>query len=270
MNKYKKKQLKISLIYLLILIIIAGGIYLLIKPKLPSCSDGIQNQGEAGIDCGGPCPLCFWQLQNDLEVIFVQAIKTENNNFDLVAKIKNPNQDFGAKSFSYLFNLYDQKDELAFSKQGESYILPQEIRYIIEQKVLTDSKISRAELKITHINWQKLVDYREPELLIRNSNFEQSEDSSQAFGTLENRSNYDFDKIDIYAILFGRESKILGVGKMNLRTVSSKENRYFELSWFFPISNQIENIDITARTNIFLDKNFMKRYGEDREEFQEY
>ncbi len=25
-------------------------------PPCPTCSDGIQNQGEAGIDCGGPCP----------------------------------------------------------------------------------------------------------------------------------------------------------------------------------------------------------------------
>jgi hypothetical protein len=23
-----------------------------------SCSDGIQNQGETGVDCGGPCPAC--------------------------------------------------------------------------------------------------------------------------------------------------------------------------------------------------------------------
>ncbi|MBU0978062.1 MAG: hypothetical protein KKD18_06595, partial [Nanoarchaeota archaeon] len=22
----------------------------------PSCSDGVQNQGEGGVDCGGPCP----------------------------------------------------------------------------------------------------------------------------------------------------------------------------------------------------------------------
>ena len=27
-------------------------------PTPPSCSDGIQNQGETGIDCGGPCPAC--------------------------------------------------------------------------------------------------------------------------------------------------------------------------------------------------------------------
>ena len=27
-------------------------------PACPSCSDGIQNQGETGIDCGGPCTPC--------------------------------------------------------------------------------------------------------------------------------------------------------------------------------------------------------------------
>jgi hypothetical protein len=27
-------------------------------PACASCSDGIQNQGETGIDCGGPCPAC--------------------------------------------------------------------------------------------------------------------------------------------------------------------------------------------------------------------
>ncbi len=27
-------------------------------PPTPTCSDGIQNQGETGIDCGGPCPVC--------------------------------------------------------------------------------------------------------------------------------------------------------------------------------------------------------------------
>ncbi len=27
-------------------------------PSCPSCSDGVQNQGEAGVDCGGPCGSC--------------------------------------------------------------------------------------------------------------------------------------------------------------------------------------------------------------------
>ena len=31
----------------------------LTAPPAPTCSDGIQNQGETGIDCGGPCTACI-------------------------------------------------------------------------------------------------------------------------------------------------------------------------------------------------------------------
>lgn len=44
-------------------VIIGGG-------SGPSCSDGIQNQGESGVDCGGPCPACatcFDGIQNQGE-----------------------------------------------------------------------------------------------------------------------------------------------------------------------------------------------------------
>ncbi|MFP4524395.1 MAG: hypothetical protein ACLFO2_03745 [Candidatus Woesearchaeota archaeon] len=37
---------------------------------VPTCSDGIQNQGEEGVDCGGPCPpcgTCFDGIQNNDE-----------------------------------------------------------------------------------------------------------------------------------------------------------------------------------------------------------
>ena len=33
-------------------------------PLGPTCDDGIQNQKETGIDCGGPCPACGKQQSN--------------------------------------------------------------------------------------------------------------------------------------------------------------------------------------------------------------
>lgn len=39
-------------------------------PIIPTCSDGIQNQGETGVDCGGPCsacPTCSDNIQNQGE-----------------------------------------------------------------------------------------------------------------------------------------------------------------------------------------------------------
>ena len=270
MEKYRKKQIKIGLIYLLIAVIIVGGIYLIIKSILPSCFDGVQNQREDGIDCGGPCSSCAWQIQEDLEVISVETIKTKDNYVDLVAKVKNPNQDFGAKLFSYKFNLYGFGNELIFSKQSASYILPRETKYIIEQRISIDSKIFNTEFKVLDVAWQELEDYQEPELLIRNLYFEQSDNLSQAIGTLENRSNYDFNTIDVWAVLFDSNSRILGVGKIELKTILSGKNRYFEIKWFFPLDGQIDRVDMVAKVNVFLDDNFMRRHGGERERFQEY
>ena len=76
MNKYIKKQIIIAFVYLIILAVIGTGFYFLfLKPTLPSCSDKIQNQGEAGVDCGGPCSLCPWQLQKDIGSYFCRSNK---------------------------------------------------------------------------------------------------------------------------------------------------------------------------------------------------
>lgn len=257
------KQITIVLVYLLLLIVVGGGIYLLARPGLPACDDGIQNQGEVDIDCGGPCSPCPWQFREDLEIIFSEAIKTKDNYVDLVARIKNLNSDWGAELFSYAFDLYDSENNLIISHEGASHVLPLETRYIIKQRVLAESEISNVEFKITDINWQELVDYEGIELLIRNLEFKQSEDSGQLIATLENNSSYDLDRIDVYAVLFDKESKILGVGKLELRTVLSKERRYFEINWFFPIEGEVKEVDVVAKTNVFLDENFMRRYGKE-------
>ena len=35
-----------------------SGIKGLPSKPCPTCNDGVQNQGETGIDCGGPCTTC--------------------------------------------------------------------------------------------------------------------------------------------------------------------------------------------------------------------
>jgi len=270
MDKYQKKRLKIGLVYLLIFVIIIGGIYLIIKSGAPSCSDGIQNQGEAGIDCGGPCPPCPWQVQKDLKINLVEGVETTDNYLDLVAKIENPNHDFGAKKVNYAFELYNSQNELIDSFEQSSYILPQETKYLVRKRVSVSEAVDHVQVEIISVDWKELVEYEKPEFIIQNQNINQEEDLVLATGTLENRSNYDFYEIDVWGALFDKDSNIIGVNKMNLYTVLSGEKRYFELNWYFPITEKVDKLDIRTGTNVFLDENFMKRYGGEREKFQEY
>ena len=112
MNKYVKKQIVIGLIYFLLFIVIADLIFLKIQSGKPTCHDGIQNQDEAGVDCGGPCNICPWQGL-ELRTISAEAIKTKDNYVDLLAKVRNPERNWGAEEFSYTFNLFAFRTALA-------------------------------------------------------------------------------------------------------------------------------------------------------------
>lgn len=73
--------------------------------KTPSCSDGVQNQGEAGIDCGGPCAyLCTDQVHAPV-VLFTKTLPRSDGRADVVASVENTNM-AAAKNVPYSIVLY--------------------------------------------------------------------------------------------------------------------------------------------------------------------
>lgn len=51
-------QLSLWLLLLPLLFFACNKVDVAISDPVPSCFDGLQNQGEIEIDCGGPCPSC--------------------------------------------------------------------------------------------------------------------------------------------------------------------------------------------------------------------
>lgn len=80
--------------------------------KTPSCSDGIKNQGEIGIDCGGPCQyLCISQVQQPT-ILFSKALNNGLGRIDLIASVQNKNVAAGAKNVPYHVTLYSSDQSL--------------------------------------------------------------------------------------------------------------------------------------------------------------
>ncbi len=74
--------------------------------KAPSCSDGIQNQGEMGVDCGGPCPYLCTEQERPPTVLFTKAIPNGMGRTDVIASIENVNGGVAAKAVPYTVTLY--------------------------------------------------------------------------------------------------------------------------------------------------------------------
>ncbi len=86
--------------------------------KAPSCTDGIQNQGETGIDCGGPCPYLCTAQEQPPTVLFTQALPNGAGRTDIIALVENKNADAAAQNVPYHLMLYGAGQVLLGDLQG--------------------------------------------------------------------------------------------------------------------------------------------------------
>lgn len=96
--------------------IILTVIFTTVFYKTPSCVDGVQNQGEDGIDCGGSCSYLCTALEQPPTVLFIKALTNTAGRTDVVASIENKNTTAAAKNVPYTVSLY-----------GADHVLVQEV-----------------------------------------------------------------------------------------------------------------------------------------------
>lgn len=156
MDKRITKQIIIALIFLGIISLIGGGVYLARRPE-PTCFDGVQNQEEEGIDCGGPCILCDLKYDPPLSVAGSPILLTnENNRIDVIFKITNLSQEWGAKSFaSKIIFIGPNEEKQEFIKYG--FIFPHEIRHFLISNIIIGFQPVKVDVEIIKDNivWEK-------------------------------------------------------------------------------------------------------------------
>lgn len=268
MNYRARKQLIIISISILILGLIIGGFYFLYFRAAPTCFDKIKNQGERDVDCGGPCASCERLTIRPPQVFPAQALALKNNAYDLVARIKNNNPNFGLAELDYNFKFYDAAGKLLGEKKNKTFLLPGKEKYIIEGNVAASAPIAKTELVLGNIAagaWRQLDNnFALPNLFIQNMQFSLLENqtaAAQASGEIKNDSNFDFDNVEAAVVLMDADGNIIGVNRTEARTILAGEARYFSVSWFNDLPRVVAKFEMTAETNLLEQSNFMKRYG---------
>lgn len=105
-----------SIALLAVFAIFAFGIFY----ETPTCTDRKQNQGEAGVDCGGECSrLCAFEVSYAPVVRFVRVLTPEAGRVDIVAYIDNPNADAAAARAPFVLELYDANRTLVAKRTLE-------------------------------------------------------------------------------------------------------------------------------------------------------
>ncbi len=247
------KQLLYGILYILVIAVIFWIIYIFFLKPAPTCFDRTQNQGEIGIDCGGLCPACEITQLKPLTV-WAMALPARENEISVLAEITNPNSDFGAQTFSYQFKIIGPFGSLLKTVNGQSFIYPGEIKYIIEPALkINPQDVSRTEFLINKdsIMWQSKKELAKPKLTTNSVKTTVTNQGVTVKGIVKNENPLLISQIKIIAILYNSlGNNILNVSFTTLTDLKGNEERLFSIE--LPKGDWTKQLDLN-RTKIFIE-----------------
>ncbi len=263
--------------------LIIGGIFLAVfsltglglkraTTPAPSCTDGIMNGEEEGVDCG--LSVCGKYCELDLDpprVISTKLIEAGENDYDFVAQIKNPHQQFGASEVEYELILFNGDDNELDKEEGVFYILPGQTKYLVLTHITTEKNVQRIDFKIKSATWQELDSIEGMNLIVKAQKYTSLSGGGTALDVnILNDSDFDFEMVDIDVVMYNSQGDIIAVNRSDIRTFVARTERAFKVVWPFRINGLVYKIEAHSSTNLFDNSNFIKAYGSDIRKFQQY
>lgn len=267
------KKLLVGSIFIAVLLFLLAAFVFMFKED-PTCEDGIQNQNESGIDCGGPCFPCPERpVLKDLEVISTEWVFDIENRYDIAFKLKNPNSLYGLAEFQYRAIIYGADGQIMDQTSiQDGFILPGEEKYLLVQAVPLGSAPVDVKIEFSPISdeaWQKFTDYEEPNLVINNKHYEELSGGVAGFsrvaGTLINSSQYDFENILVKVVLRDSNGNLLAMNHQQMSTVRAREQRDFNMIFPHSFPGKVTQVEVEPEVNVFDSANFIQIKGNPRQ-----
>jgi hypothetical protein len=204
--------------------------YLLMRTR-PTCTDGVQNGTENGIDCGGGCRyLCVGDAEAPL-VQFARAVIVDNGVYGAVAYLENRNQHAGARAVPYVLKTYDAGGLLVGEKSGTAYIPPRKVFALFEGRMQTGDRIP---VRAT-FSWSATPRFErmnvEPVLDVREKHFETAIDVSRLEATLYNPSLASVRGIEITALLFDHGGTVYAASRTHITELAGTASTPLSFTW---------------------------------------
>jgi hypothetical protein len=233
-----------SLVVFAIILIIGLPAFLLLY-KAPTCFDGKQNQGEQGIDCGGPCvklcPSAFFPP----EVIWTKAEPVAPGLYNVAAYVVNNNLSGAAYNVAYNMQLFDDQGVLITYKDSTMTIPPHRNTLAFQGSVSTEKRIpAKAIITIDPPQWIKENDEL-GNLVIVDKKYSEDKDSSSLQVTLQNTAVTPYNDLSIYVVLYDVNGNAVDFSKTVVNSVPANGGTVIApFTWPVSHNGQVVSIEV--------------------------
>ena len=224
-----KKQLTYLLFALVAIIGLIFAVWLNITA--PSCTDGKQNQGEKGVDCGGVCAKeCLGEIKY-LAVLWSKPLKVSGSDYDAVALVENRNLFLSARGVKYQFKFYDDRNILIASREGEIFVNPGQKFAIFENGIDAGTrKPAKVFLEFQkNINWE-IYKGENLGLIVTKKEYQDSPRPSLS-AALENKTLADIKGIYAVAIIYADDGNAIAASATKIGEIKGGSSADIFFTW---------------------------------------
>ncbi|MEI6238165.1 MAG: hypothetical protein WCP15_01355 [bacterium] len=232
-----RRKLIYLFFFFLIVVIFALGIWYLFFYKAPTCFDGIQNQNEEWVDCGG---ICSKICQNRFIIAKIDWVKFDYvapGLYNVGAYIRNENLAGYVPKANYVFRLYDKDGVVITERFGSMYIPPHKNTLAFERGIDTGKRIpTRVMFDFVPSEDTELLDWRkytgkEIQIFSKNIDLTNEDTSPSLTADLQNDSLDTYRNVDVYAILYDIDKNVLGFSKTKIDEIAPGSTEEAVFTW---------------------------------------
>lgn len=235
--------------FLLIIFLIAGFLFFKIFNKQPTCTDGIKNGNELGVDCGGSCIILCRAQYVDPTVLWTRWSKvTGTGMYNILIYVQNVNLGIGSYKGPYTLGIYDKDNILLYSKSDYTYIPPSNNFAIFEGNININDKIpARIDFSFSgNFIWQK-IENQELDITPVSKVLVGEDSKPKLSVTLKNKSLKDIKNIESVAILYDEDANAMAFSKTKIDIIGKDSTEDIIFTWPEKFDKKVYKIDVVSK-----------------------
>ena len=217
----------------------------LIFYRAPTCTDGIKNGSETGVDCGGKCQrLCQSAFLPPVPA-WTRFEEVAPGLYNVAAYIVNPNTEGEAVAVPYHLAFYDGRGVLITDTKGTVTIPPHRNTLAFQGAVNVGKRIpTKALFEFTAApNWHKRVDPLSA-IAVGEKKYDEDDSGSSLSVIMKNTSVYSLPNVSVYAVLYDKDSNAIGFSKTILDEIPPKGSALAPFTWPLNRKGAVVSFDV--------------------------